>query len=257
MTILVAAHRAYPMPEDKIYQPIEVGADLHESHIPRFTLDNTGENISAVNSFYNELTATYWAKHNLQSQDVIGLAHYRRFLGRRMGHRYRDLLTDNDITKALSQVDVLLPRQRNYVIETQEQHYLNAHARLPYDVMYQVIQEKYPDYIPAFETIRHAKKAHLFNMFIMKQRAFQQYTDFLFGVLFEVEQRIDFSELTGQDQRALGFLGERLMDVWLLKNQMTYQEFPVVTTEKTNWLVKGWHFLKRHFGQRQQAKTHF
>lgn len=77
--ILVAAHKAAPMPEMRnIYLPVQVGATLSEKKIDNFTPDDTGKNISVKNPYFNELTALYWARYNLNS-DVIGLVHYRRF----------------------------------------------------------------------------------------------------------------------------------------------------------------------------------
>lgn len=54
--ILVAAHKKYWMPDDSVFLPIQVGAALHHpalGYIP----DNTGDNISAKNPNYCELTA--------------------------------------------------------------------------------------------------------------------------------------------------------------------------------------------------------
>ena len=42
-----------------------------------FQKDNTGENISAKNPMYCELTGLYWAWKNLDA-DYLGLVHYRR-----------------------------------------------------------------------------------------------------------------------------------------------------------------------------------
>ena len=74
--ILVATHKKYWMPKDDIYFPIHVGregkADLG------YIGDNTGDNISAKNANYCELTGLYWAWKNLKC-DYIGLCHYRRY----------------------------------------------------------------------------------------------------------------------------------------------------------------------------------
>ena len=53
--ILVAAHKKYWMPDDSVFLQIQVGAALHPAlgYIP----DNTGDNISAKNPNYCELTA--------------------------------------------------------------------------------------------------------------------------------------------------------------------------------------------------------
>ena len=46
---------------------------------------------------------------------------------------------------------------------------------------------------------------------------------------------------------AIGFAGERLLDVWLEHNKIPYKEQNVSFLEKQNWLVKGGLFLKRKF----------
>ena len=45
--ILVAAHKAYWMPEDPVYLPLQVGAEGKQ--LLGYTPDNTGDNISAKN----------------------------------------------------------------------------------------------------------------------------------------------------------------------------------------------------------------
>lgn len=256
MKILIATHKDYKMPNNPIYQPIRVGSEL-ASDLFGFQADNTGQNISAKNPIYNELTALYWAKYNLQQEDVIGLAHYRRYLGTRRSHDLKDILTESDINTGLKYADVLVPKARNYYVETQEQHYLNAHANEPYFILKEVIASEFTAYTDAFEQVAQSKTAFLFNMAIMRQADFQAYTDFLFDVLGKVEERLDWSKLDGQDVRSLGFMAERLLNVWIIANDKRTKEYSLVTTEKINWLDKGYHFLKRHFSKSGSGKVHF
>lgn len=257
MKILVAAHKPYQMPEDKMYQPIFVGAALKDDMPVGYIGDNTGTHMSPMNAHFNELTALYWAKYNLQDEDVLGLMHYRRYLGRKSSHSLQDILSEDDIKAALSEVDVLVPKARNYFIEDQQTHYYNAHEHLPFDVMRDVIAEDFSEYTDAFDKVCHSTKAHLFNMQIMKQADFQAFTDFLFGVLEKVEPNIPYKEYEGQESRVFGFLSEYLLDTWVLTNDKTYREYPLVTTEKTNWLDKGSAFLLRKFSNKKNKKTHF
>jgi hypothetical protein len=74
--IIVAAHKPYPMPEEQLYLPVQAGAGCHARLA--FTGDDSGDNISARNGLYCELTALYWAWKNLHA-DAIGLCHYRRY----------------------------------------------------------------------------------------------------------------------------------------------------------------------------------
>ena len=63
--ILVAAHKNYWMPEDSVYLPLHVGAE-GKSDLG-YTKDNTGDNISAKNPNFCELTGLYWAWKNLEA----------------------------------------------------------------------------------------------------------------------------------------------------------------------------------------------
>ena len=74
--IIVATHKKYSMPNDKMYVPVHVGAEGKEDL--SYTKDNTGDNISFKNSYFCELTGLYWAWKNLNA-DYIGLVHYRRY----------------------------------------------------------------------------------------------------------------------------------------------------------------------------------
>lgn len=55
--ILVACHKPAKVYQDEVYTPIQVGKALHPELDLGFITDATGENISALNSQYCELTA--------------------------------------------------------------------------------------------------------------------------------------------------------------------------------------------------------
>lgn len=257
MKILVAAHKPYEMSDQDIYQPIYVGAALKDDMPAGYIGDDTGRNMSEMNAHFNELTGLYWAKYNLQDENVIGLMHYRRYLGAKASHDLQDILTEEQIMAALTEVDVLVPKARNYFIENQQTHYYNAHEHEPFDVMKAVIANEFTEYLPAFEQVCGSTKAHLFNMQIMKQADFQAFTDFVFAVLARVEEQVPYKDYEGQESRVFGFLSEYLLDTWMLTMNKTYREYPLVTTEKTNWFDKGFAFLKRKFGHGKNKKTHF
>ena len=247
--ILVATHKQYWMPEDKSYLPIHVGrvekADLG------YLGDDTGDNISAKNANYCELTGLYWAWKNLKC-DYIGLCHYRRYFahavsGSDMEKKKLAILQRTDYEKLLKQYDVILPKQRNYFIETVRSQYEHAHNKNDLALTEQIVAELYPEYSEAFCKVMGRTKLRIFNMFVMKKEKFDEYCQWLFTILFELEKRIDISSYSQYEARVFGFLSERLLNVWLEKQKLKVKGIDVVFLEKIDWFDKGMKFLKRKF----------
>ena len=134
LRVVVAAHKPYWMPADPVYLPVQVGAAGKES-IPGYTRDDSGENISAKNPHYCELTGLYWAWKNL-SGDAIGLAHYRRHFARPgHGDKKARVMTGPELEQALNGVQAVLPAPRHYWIETNYSQYAHAHHGVDLDTM--------------------------------------------------------------------------------------------------------------------------
>ena len=248
--ILVATHKKYPMPQDSIYLPIHVGKELSTLALP-WIGDNTGEHISSKNPNYCELTALYWAWKNLDA-DYIGLAHYRRHFALHKPKifckdKFPYIITSTDIEVILKTTSVILPKQRNYFIETNYSHFIHAHPAESLELTKKILEETYPDYLTAYEQVMNRTKAHRFNMLIMKKDIFDTYCDWLFDILFQLEHRLDISSYSDYNKRIFGFISERLIDVYLEANQIDYKELPVLFMEQEHWFKKGAAFLKRKF----------
>lgn len=234
------------MPEDSVYVPVQVGAALHPAlgYIP----DNTGDNISDKNPNYCELTALYWAWKNLDA-DYIGLVHYRRYFTRKEVHniekKKEQILDGKEWENILSKYPVVVPDKRNYYIETNRSHYNHAHHTEGLDLAEQIIKEKFPDYLPAFNTIMNRTWAYMFNMFVMRRNLFNDYMAWMFDILFEIEKQVDITGWDNYESRIYGFVSELLLDVWLEKNKIVYYEQNVSFMEKQNWIKKGGNFIKR------------
>ena len=250
--VIVATHKKYWMPSDKLYVPVRVGAEGKEENFG-FTPDNTGENISNKNANYCELTGLYWAWKNLNCE-FLGLVHYRRHftLMKGTGDR-RDALTLDQVRGLLADVDVLLPKKRNYWIESNYQQYVHAHHAEDLDETRRIIEEKYSEYLEAYDSCMKKTTGHRFNMFIMKKELVNQYCAWLFDILFELEKRLDISDYSANDKRVFGFVSERLLDVWLETNKIPYRDIPYIFLEKENWITKGVNFILRKFNARQAA----
>jgi len=249
-TILIATHKEYKMPEDSLYLPIHAGKDNTSVSLP-YQGDNTGEHISEKNPHYCELTVLYWAWKNLDA-DYIGLAHYRRHFSTRKPaffckDKFPYILNSTDVDVLTKNYDILLPKPRNYFIETNYSHYIHAHPAESMDKTREIILQLYPDYLPSFDIVMNRTKAHMFNMFFMKKEHFFNYCDWLFSILFELEASLDISGYDAYNQRIFGFVSELLLDVYLDKNQLSYHEIDFLFMENEHWLKKGFAFLKRKF----------
>lgn len=246
--IMVAAHKKYWMPEDPVYLPIHVGA---ESKQPLgYTPDNTGDNISAKNPHFCELTAIYWAWKNLDA-DYIGLCHYRRYFTRKevrnVEKKKEQILTGAEWEKILSKYSVVVADKRKYYIESNYSHYIHAHHKEGLDMTKQIIYEMYPEYDAAFKKVMNRTWAHMFNMFVMRKDRYDHYCTWMFRILFELENRLDITGYDVYESRVYGFVSELLLDVWLEKQGIPYKEQNVSFLEKQNWLKKGGAFILRKF----------
>ena len=254
INILVATHKKYKMPKYKSYLPIHVGKEGKEKI--GFKGDNTGKNISEKNPYFCELTGLYWAWKNLKS-DYIGLAHYRRhFKGKtKSKDRFECVLSDSEIKELLKENDIILPKKRNYYIETLYSHYDHTMHVEPLDITGEIIKEKYPKYYKEFELLKKRKTAHMFNMFIMKKEIMDKYCEWLFDILFELEKKVDNTKYDSFHARFYGRVSELLLDVWLNTNGYKYKEVPVLNMEKVNWWRKGTSFLKAKFLGKKYGKS--
>lgn len=244
--VIVATHKPYWMPKYDCYLPVQVGAEGKESI--GYTQDNTGENISSKNQNYCELTGLYWAWKNVEA-DYIGLAHYRRHFARRLAlsseGKRSAILDSDDFEILLRRADVILPNRRNYYIETTRSQYEHAHNPGDLIVLENVIREKYPEYLAAFDKVMKSTSGHRFNMFVMRKDLFDGYCEWLFGILFEIEHRIDISKYNAYNSRVFGFISERMLDMWIITNNVNYIEQRVLFLENQNWLSKIYNFIKR------------
>lgn len=248
ITVAVAAHKPYPMPEPPIYLPVRAGAALGDDF--GYTRDDSGDNISDKNPYYCELTALYWAWKNLDA-DAIGLVHYRRLFGKK-GRP----LTEAEAERLLDGRDAVLPEKRNYYISDLYSHYADTHGAAALDAAGEIIRERYPGYSAEFERLHSRKSAHMFNMLIMKRTTLDRYCTWLFDVLSELEKRVPTDGMSAFDRRFPGRVSELLLDVWVNVNGITFAECPYYNTEGSGTVRRAAAFLKaKLFGKRYEKSS--
>ena len=247
--VVVATHKGYGMPKDKMYLPLEVGAVCRDEHT-EYQRDDTGENISEKNPGFSELTGLYWAWKNLDNE-YIGLVHYRRYFAEKGASgkpedRLKEVLTLEQASKILEKIDIILPKLRKYYVENLYNHYAHTMYVEPLDMVGEIIHEWFPKYHKEFQNLHKRKSAHMFNMMIMKKEALDNYCEWLFAILFELEKRIQKKGLEYDDfhARFYGRISELLLDVYIRTNGLEYKEVKAVSIEPVNWVKKGGSFVR-------------
>lgn len=253
ITIVIATHKPYWMPDDRMYLPLHVGK-ANNPYIG-FAGDDTGDNISEKNPNYCELTGLYWAWKNLDS-DYIGLVHYRRYFSVKFGKDKKSrVLTHIQLEQILQTTDVILPKKRRYWIETIYSHYMHTHGGSCLDKTREIISKKYQDYLEYFDLVMKSRSAHMFNMLIMKKEILDAYCTWLFDILLELEGQVDTSGMTTFEARLIGRVSELLLDVWIGRNHIRYRELGYIHMEPVNWRKKISGFLGAKFMGKKYSES--
>lgn len=223
MKIYVIAHKKYEQPfknEPQIYKTLTVGASNGNISNNNALKDNVGENISEKNKNFCELTGLYWIFKNV-SEDVVGIDHYRRYFVNESKH----LLTEQRINQLLENHDIILPEKAPVPDgRTIGQYFSFQHDPLVWAKTRDIIKEKYPEFVTDFDWVNNQKEEYLYNMLICKKNMFDQYCNWLFNILFELEKNIDIEKYDSYNQRMYGFLSERLINVWVHHQNLNVSE---------------------------------
>lgn len=227
--IIVCCHKDDVKVSQEPYLPVHVGKALTNQELGIIG-DDTGDNISAKNKSYCELTGLYWAWKNLKDVDVIGLCHYRRYFDfhnqslsilpyTKFGKDSFDKLdfsVPKNIIESVSKGKVVAPRVMNNVGSLYDE-YCICHNSEDLRTLEDVVKEKSsPSYASAFDKVMHlTHKPLCYNMFLMGWKDFDKYCSWLFDILAEVEARIDISNYSPVQQRVFGYMAERLFNVWV------------------------------------------
>lgn len=260
VVIAVATHKAYQMPGDPVYLPVQVGASLHPDIDLGYQKDNDGDNISQKNDYYSELTALWWVWKNTNA-DYKGLVHYRRHFAspdpakRRSKDRFERIATGEEILNAIKGVDVLLPSKRRYYIESVYSHYDHTFDGAQLDCCREVLAELDPEYVPAWDKLMASTSAYICNMFVMSSDLLDAYCSWLFPLLEVIETRLDTKDMDDFQRRWPGRVAERMFNAWIIKNEIKYAELPMLSTEPVDWPKKAGGFLAAKFFGKKYEKS--
>lgn len=229
-------NRKSEMVENDVFQHIIAGAVFNKMQ-SGLLKDNVGENISAKNKSYCELTTQYWAWKNVKA-DYYGFFHYRRY----MSFNEKELDEDGwgvvaesyltQKTKEKLKLDVSsihdkvekydfliakgIPTMTLNGFDSVYDHYKGApelHIE-DLDAMLSIIDRDYPELSRAARKYIEGGIFYPCNMFVMRADLFQQYSAILFDLLEKFEKQADMSTYSREGYRTTGHLGERLLGIF-------------------------------------------
>ena len=140
---------------------------------------------------------------------------------------------------------------RHYIIESLYSHYQHTHYIEHLYVTRGIISQKYPEYIEIYDKVLRQTSGHMFNMMIMDKELLNEYCEWLFSILFELEKKIDVRQMSNFQGRYCGRVSEIIFNVWLNYQIETgriskdeVKILPYVYMEKVDWLKKVSRFLR-------------
>ena len=186
--------------------------------------DDTGDNISRLNPFLDEVTALYWVWKNTNHTHA-GFCHYRRFLT-----SDDKILSAPEIVNFLRDYDIILPEETF----TERQPAL---VRIAEKIIRSHLAKAHPDYLDAFDDIINGFVFFGRGIFVMRRNILEAYCRWLFSFIIdalqEMRTKIIIGDKTLDDlphaySRVGGFFAERMLTVWLMKNHLRIKTLPVL-----------------------------
>ena len=211
-----------------VFIPMQVGKAVSNFDFG-YVNDDTGDNISEKNQYYSEQSGVYWVWKNLKDShpEYVGFCHYRKLPYFAKDHVVAEFYTT--LHKYRKSGSLELDNIRPYLIgadcvcikplefnDTVEKIYKSCHIAEDFDVLHNLIKEKYSQYLEAFEYILCRRKMMFpYNIYIMRWDLFDEYCNFIFSVFADLEKLIVLKSHTGYQSRVFGYIAERLLTVFL------------------------------------------
>ena len=231
--LYIAAHKETSFPAEAGYVPLWLGRAEDNRH--GYADDKKEPSIADLNPRINECTGLYsiW-KH--ADADIVGLVHYRRlFLSECETDGKRTLIGQDEILSLLSRYDILVYQLECFSVSLREQMVSSGiteeNSTRAINVFSRLIAEHRPDYADAFERVMSGCAFYPCNMLIARKEVFDAYCEWLFGFLIEAAHELDFDAYDDANRRTAGFLAERMLTVWLVKQDLKIRELEVTRLE--------------------------
>lgn len=250
LTLFSVFHKPYPVPRLDFIEPIHAGKAISNATL-EMKGDDTGDNISARNPHFCELTVLYYVWKNLSKKDCQywGLCHYRRYFAvprEPWFKRKKSIYTttaaslDTSVNDELK-VHMLSLLDENALIVTRpfklsvsnERFFEMEHDHALWVLVREHIANNHPSFLEYFNAMSGNKFLYAYNMMTAGWDTWNEYLSLLFDILFAVYEKYTLPEDPYQ-ARAMGFMAERLLTAFVLSKKaagMNVHTLPVVFAE--------------------------
>lgn len=233
LDIFIFTHRDFEKkPTNPCYKIVSIEDIEIKSNLEHIVCDKSKENIFEKEHGYSELARIHYIWKNYPLKDYVGTAHYRRYFD-----FYNDIPNMNEI---FTYHDAILP---NFSLGWNNiyQNYVCCHSRKDITLILDIICKYYPEYFDsAIETMAY-DKFYPCNIFVLKKEMFNEWCEFMFGVLGKfdeingfktdndilqhvIENHVEYTDLKGwpnqkpeYQARIEAFLSERLSTIFFNK----------------------------------------
>ena len=253
--ILITYKEKHKVLNSDVLMPIQTGRALASEVFEDMIGDDTGVNISKENFKYSELSAQYWAWKNyskLGNPDYIGHMQYRRHFifnenakfsiatpeNQKKGFSVKFVpyiddnyienigLTKEKIESEINGKDIIAVKKADMTFincKNAKDDYLKhvpGSQSTDYDLLMAKVVEKYPEYKFVVDKFEKEPFRYFYHMFIMRKNIFFEYNKFIFSILFDMDKLVDFSRRGSRGGRVLGYLGEFLLSLFIMKKEI-------------------------------------
>jgi hypothetical protein len=237
MFVVTHVNNKYILPNGYSYisvNPNNNGFDFYDT--------NMADSINFKNKEYCELTALYWIFKESKF-DQVGLSHYRRFFCQEDGGKFR-IAPIQYLSSLLKKYDIILPKKTIFATSVKKQ-YFAGHNYYDLKTACDLILKEDKSFEPFIKQFLSSKSMYSYNMFFSSKDIVDRYCEWLFHILLKVEQKIDISKYDDYQKRVFGFLGERLINIWVAHEKLSVFELDVCQNTP-NEFPKGYQIESSH-----------
>lgn len=252
--IYIISHRKSKIEENSLYTGLQIGCDIIHEDIYQLKDNQKIPNLSNMNPLYCDSSGLYYIwKHLMNNQSkYIGVCNTRRLI---------EFNENKEFNNIFNKYDIILPiKFKTNLIN----HYKISHNSNDIDVVCNILSKYYPEY---YNMIYKIEYIYPYNCFITKKYIFDEYCKFFFDIIEKTFNQLNIYDINSTRNHVInafksnefkccnmkefktnenliryqmniaGFLNERLLTLFVIKNNLSILEHTITWKEKYNLFV--------------------